>query len=102
MHPLIRDEYSFRRGNWFDAVGDECRAVRTRVGVLDQTSFAKFMVSGPGAERFLDRALANRLPAEVGRMAELAVAGPLGEGELSDQRGLEPGGVALADALGKR
>src|SRR5439155_1592506 len=64
-----RDEYSFRRGNWFEAVGNECHAVRTRVGVLDQTSFAKFTASGPGAERFLDRVLANRLPAEVGRMA---------------------------------
>jgi dimethylglycine dehydrogenase len=66
---VARDEYSFRRGNWFDAVGEECRGVRSSVGVLDQTSFAKFMVSGPGAERFLDRALANRLPADVGRMA---------------------------------
>jgi dimethylglycine dehydrogenase len=64
-----QDEYSFRRGNWFEAVGHECRAVRTRVGVLDQTSFAKFTVSGLGAERFLDRVLANRLPVEVGRMA---------------------------------
>ena len=45
-----RDEYSFRRGNWFDAVGEECRAVRSGVGVLDQTSFAKYEVSGPGAE----------------------------------------------------
>jgi dimethylglycine dehydrogenase len=63
-----RDEYSFRRGNWFDAVAEECRAVRSRVGVLDQTSFAKFEVSGGGAERFLDRVVANRLPAEVGRM----------------------------------
>ena len=54
---------------WFEAVGNECDAVRMRVGVLDQTSFAKFTASGPGAERFLDRVLANRLPAEVGRMA---------------------------------
>ena len=43
-----RDEYSFRRGNWFEAVGEECRAVRSAVGVLDQTSFAKYEVSGPG------------------------------------------------------
>jgi dimethylglycine dehydrogenase len=63
-----RDEYSFRRGNWFDAVGEECRAVRSAVGVLDQTSFAKFFVEGPGAERFLDRLCANRLPGEPGRM----------------------------------
>ena len=62
------DEYSFRRGNWFDAVGGECRAVRSAVGVLDQTSFAKFRVSGPGAEAFLDRLCANRLP-RAGRIA---------------------------------
>jgi dimethylglycine dehydrogenase len=73
-----RDEYSFRRGNWFDAVGDECRSVRSRVGVLDQTSFAKFVVSGPGAERFLDRVLANRLPPEVGRMALTQACRPSG------------------------
>ncbi len=64
-----RDEYSFGRGNWFDAVGEECRAVRGGVGVLDQTSFAKFIVSGDGAEPFLDRLCANRLPTDVGKMS---------------------------------
>src|SRR5579859_6230112 len=73
-----RDEYSFRRGNWFDAVGDECRAVRTAVGVLGQTSFAKFMVSGPGAEVFLDRLCANRLPEEPGRIALTQMLTPRG------------------------
>ncbi len=73
-----RDEYSFRRGNWFGAVGGECRMVRSGVGVLDQTSFAKFRVSGPGAERFLDRVLANRLPQEVGRMALTQACRPSG------------------------
>jgi dimethylglycine dehydrogenase len=73
-----RDEYSFRRGNWFDAVGDECRAVRSAVGVLDQTSFAKFKVSGPGAESFLDRLCANRLPAEPGRIALTQMLTPQG------------------------
>jgi len=64
-----RDEYSFRRGNWFDTVGEECRAVRSRVGVLDQTSFAKFRVEGSGAEAWLDHVLANKVPTEDGRMA---------------------------------
>lgn len=73
-----RDEYSFRRGNWFDAVGEECRAVRSTVGVLDQTSFAKFLVSGPGAEGFLDRLCANRLPAEPGRIALTQMLTPNG------------------------
>jgi len=43
------DHPSFERPNWFDAVGDEHRAVRTRVALVDQTSFAKFEISGPGA-----------------------------------------------------
>ncbi len=63
-----RDIYSFRRGNWFDAVGAECRAVRDGVGVLDQTSFAKFEISGPGAEPYLDRLAAGALPVQ-GRIA---------------------------------
>lgn len=64
-----RDEYGFGRGNWFDAVGEECRAVRGAVGVLDQTSFAKFEVAGEGADAYLDRVCANRLPHEIGRMS---------------------------------
>ncbi len=63
------DVYGFGRGNWFDAVGEECHAVRDAVGVLDQTSFAKFEVTGDGAEAFLDRVCANRLPQEVGRLS---------------------------------
>ena len=35
-----KDIHSFQRGNWFDAVADECRAVRERAGIIDQTSFA--------------------------------------------------------------
>jgi len=64
-----QDEYRFGRGNWFGAVGAECRAVRSAVGVLDQTSFAKYVVRGPGATASLDRVCANRLPVEPGRMA---------------------------------
>ena len=63
-----RDVYGFGRGNWFDAVGEECRATRNGVGVLDQTSFAKFEVTGESAAAFLDLVCANRLPAEPGRL----------------------------------
>ena len=73
-----RDEYSFRRGNWHEAVGEECRAVRSRVGVLDQTSFAKYELSGPGAETFLDGLCANRLPAATGRIALTQMCTPRG------------------------
>lgn len=62
------ERYSFRRTNWFDAVADECRAVRERVGVLDLTSFAKFDVTGPDAAVFLDRLCARRVPRRDGRV----------------------------------
>ncbi|HJO37725.1 MAG: FAD-dependent oxidoreductase [Vicinamibacterales bacterium] len=73
-----RDEYSFHRGNWHAAVGEECSAVRSSVGVLDQTSFAKYEVSGPGAERFLDRLCANSLPHSIGRMSLTQMCTPRG------------------------
>jgi dimethylglycine dehydrogenase len=76
--PDAEDGYSFRRGSWHDAVGDECRAVRSGAGVLDQTSFAKYEVSGPGAEALLDRLCANRLPAEPGRLALTQMCTPKG------------------------
>ena len=73
-----RDLYSFRRGNWHEAVGEECRAVRSAVGILDQTSFAKFEVSGPGAEAFLERLCANALPEETGQIVLTQMCTPLG------------------------
>jgi len=62
------DHWSFRRSRWFEHVGDECRNVAQNVGLLDMTAFAKARVSGPGAEAFLDRLVANRLPQKIGRV----------------------------------
>ncbi|MGH6720169.1 MAG: GcvT family protein [Alphaproteobacteria bacterium] len=59
--------YSFGRQNWFDRTAGECRAVRNAVGLLDQTSFAKFRVEGPDAERLLQRISANDVGGAVGR-----------------------------------
>jgi dimethylglycine dehydrogenase len=73
-----RDAYSFRRGSWHAAVGRECRAVRSGVGVLDQTSFAKYELSGPGAEVLLDRLCANRLPSRPGRIVLTQMCTPRG------------------------
>lgn len=53
------EEASFRHNNVFEVVAAECRAVRERVGVFELPSFAKFDVSGAGAEAFLDRLCAN-------------------------------------------
>jgi len=64
-----RDEWSFRRTNYFEHVGNECRRLRSAVGVIDLTPFTKHMVRGPGAEAWLDRLVANKVPTKVGRMA---------------------------------
>jgi len=60
------DEYSFARQNWFDSVGAEHRAVRERVALFDQSSFAKYRVSGPGAAEALSWICANRIDAPLG------------------------------------
>ncbi|MBI4933969.1 MAG: FAD-dependent oxidoreductase [Actinobacteria bacterium] len=43
------DRPSFDEPNWFPYVGAEHRAVREGVALIDQTSFAKFEITGPGA-----------------------------------------------------
>jgi sarcosine dehydrogenase len=43
------DRPSFSEPNWFSHVAEEHRAVRERVALIDQTSFAKFEITGPGA-----------------------------------------------------
>ena len=61
-----RDDYSFERQNWFAHVGREHRAVRERVGVFDQTSFAKFELAGKDAERALSWMCANNVARDPG------------------------------------
>jgi dimethylglycine dehydrogenase len=63
------DEWSFRRTNWFEHVGAECRRLRERVGVIDLTPFTKHLVRGAGAEAWLDGLVANKVPTKTGRMA---------------------------------
>lgn len=60
------EELSFRRNNIFEVVAEECKAVRERVGVLDLSSFTKHDVTGPDAEVFLNRVLANRVSSKKG------------------------------------
>ena len=57
-----RDHYGFGRTVVDDLVAAEVRAVRTGVGVMDVTAFAKVLVEGPGAYALLDRLTANRMP----------------------------------------
>jgi len=62
------DDWSFRRSNWFNHVGNECLNVQNNVGILDMTAFAKCRISGPSAKDFLDNLVANKLPQKNGRV----------------------------------
>ena len=52
---------------WFNAVGDEVRAIRERAALIDQTSFSKFEITGNGAQAALQRIAANDLSGAPGR-----------------------------------
>lgn len=53
------DYYSMGRQNWFEAVGVEHRHTRAVASLFDQSSFAKFELTGPGAEAALSWICAN-------------------------------------------
>lgn len=61
------DRHSFEdKPNWFDHVAGEHAAIRERVALIDQTSFAKFEIEGDGAFEALQRLSANSLSAAPG------------------------------------
>jgi sarcosine dehydrogenase len=62
------DIYSMGRQNWFAAVGEEHQHVRSHVGVFDQTSFAKYEMTGKDAAAALEWICANRVARDVGRL----------------------------------
>ena len=59
--------YSYGKQNWWANAGEECRAVRERVALFDQTSFAKFTVDGPDSLLVLDELSTARIDVPVGR-----------------------------------
>ncbi len=65
----IQEKWSFRRSNYFEHVGNECRHVTENVGLQDMSAFAKCIISGPGAEAWLDQLLTNAVPKKIGRVS---------------------------------
>jgi glycine cleavage system aminomethyltransferase T/glycine/D-amino acid oxidase-like deaminating enzyme len=61
-----RVEYAWGRQNWHPWSAAEQRATREAVAVFDQTSFSKYVVSGPGALAALQWICANDVDAAVG------------------------------------
>jgi 4-methylaminobutanoate oxidase (formaldehyde-forming) len=59
-------ERGWARPDWFERVGEEHRAVRERVGIIDLSSFGKIDVGGLGALPLLQRVAANDVDRPVG------------------------------------
>ncbi len=60
--------YSYGRQNWFEHSAREHHAVRSAVGLFDQSSFAKFRLEGRDAERVLNRVCANDVAVAPGKI----------------------------------
>jgi 4-methylaminobutanoate oxidase (formaldehyde-forming) len=61
-------EYTYGKQNWHPYSGAEHRAVRTAVGLFDQSSFGKFLLEGPDAEAVLNQICANDVSVPVGKL----------------------------------
>jgi dimethylglycine dehydrogenase len=57
------EEVTFRRSNAWPCVAGEVSAVRERVGLTEISNYAKYRVTGPGAEAWLSGLLTARMPA---------------------------------------
>ncbi|MCP4381047.1 MAG: FAD-dependent oxidoreductase [Hyphomicrobiales bacterium] len=66
VEPAYR--YSYSRQNWFEYSAAEHMAVREGVGLLDQSTFAKYLLQGRDAEAVLNHVAANDVSVPVGRI----------------------------------
>ena len=73
-----KDSFGFERQKWFENVGEECRALRASVGVVDTSNFAKYEITGKNALAWLDRIIANNVPQQDGRTCLTPLLGPRG------------------------
>jgi dimethylglycine dehydrogenase len=75
------------RSNAEPIVGEEVQAVRTAAGAYEIAQYARYEVTGPDAEAWLDRLVSSRLP-EVGRIRLAPMLAPSGRlmGDLSVTR----------------
>jgi len=72
-----RDSLTYRQPNWWQPVIDEGKAIRNGLGLMEFSAMAKFEVSGPDGEAWLDSVMANHLP-KLGRMGLSPMLSPKG------------------------
>ena len=61
-------EHNYSKQNWFEYVREEHHAVRNTLGIIDMSSFAKFLVQGQDAEIELQRIAANNVSVLPGKI----------------------------------
>jgi len=67
-YEAAEDKYTYGKPNWFTAVAREHKAIRETVGLIDQTSFAKFSLTGRDAEAALSWICANDIAKPPGSL----------------------------------
>ncbi len=84
-HPLwfsgkegTTDTNGFTRQNWWGPVGEECKMLRTRAGIIDISNFAKYICKGAGAAEWLNAVFANNMPKTLGRSCLTPLIGKRG------------------------
>ena len=73
-----KDIVSFRRSNDFEPIKTECKAVREAVGVTEIANFAKYEITGSGAEAWLLQLMTNTMPRQ-GRLMLTPMLNPQGK-----------------------
>ncbi|MGH6934111.1 MAG: GcvT family protein [Dongiaceae bacterium] len=66
IEPKDRPDFDRAKTNWFAHVGEEHKAVRQGVALIDQTSFSKFELIGPGVVPFLQRITVSNMDRPAG------------------------------------
>ncbi|MDM8554251.1 FAD-dependent oxidoreductase [Desulfococcaceae bacterium HSG7] len=64
-----RETPAWSHSNAFEYVAEECRHTMNHVGLIDLTRFAKTVISGPGAETWLNNMTCQTVPKETGRIS---------------------------------
>ncbi len=63
-----KDRLGWGLPNWFEHVGKEHEGVRTKAGIIDQTSFGKIEIKGSGSLLFLQKITDNQMDKPVGSL----------------------------------
>ncbi len=76
--PGASDTNGFTRQNWWGPVGEECKMLRDRAGIIDISNFAKYICKGPAASEWLNAVFANNMPKAIGRSCLTPLIGKRG------------------------